>query len=730
MLFSGQLLGQCVIDLAPAYCTNADAVYLPPLHEHGVMSGAGIEGDYFFPEDLSAGEYVINYNYVFGTQKYYLRAAVGEPWGNENNINAMNAAFGEGEWALAEFETTDPELIFSPATGFVFMDGSDDGAIELNEFLIANGELIENWVMQGGKLLMNSASNETVDLNFGFGGAELVLVGTVNNVTMQNPEHPILSGPNTPVNETMIGISYGHGYIEATDFTSILAETGDPEKVVLAERNWGNGKVIVGCMTTSNWHFPTVPAFNWRVNLLVYLNNSKKHYYIRPSTAEPWDGMDNPNAMDRAFGENGWELKLFETVDPEEVFNPQTAFVFLEGGDEGGAVLNAFLSLNHELIENWVHLGGSLFINAAPNGGEDIAVGFGGIVLNYGDPASSVEVADLDFPALIGPYVPTSPTMTGYSYNHSHVVGEGITGILTETGNVENIVLAQKEWGNGHVLVGGMTNPSFHLPELEANNWRSNLIVYANNLFDGFECSDSHIVEIVDLPEITLEVDKDSICYGDEITLMAEGADLFSWNDPELVNGVTYTPLSSGENKFIVTGEDAIGCASQDSVTVFVHDEITFEATTMDEIIGGDGEIDLTVYGGVGPFIYDWNIDGTGDFDDSEDLEGLTGGTYTFTVKDTEECSIEGAISVNSQLGIDAFSDKELRVYPNPTSSVLTLQLTGAFSYVIKDANERVILIGNAVDNATLNLDIVAKGIYFVTIVLEGEQRTIKVVKQ
>ena len=50
--------------------------------------------------------------------------------------------------------------------------------------------------------------------------------------------------------------------------------------------------------------------------------------------------------------------------------------------------------------------------------------------------------------------------------------------------------------------------------------------------------------------------------------------------------------------------------------------------------VGNTGNFDLTVTGGSGDFSYDWDIDGTGDFDDPEDLVNVPLRTYTVVVKD------------------------------------------------------------------------------------------------
>ena len=51
-------------------------------------------------------------------------------------------------------------------------------------------------------------------------------------------------------------------------------------------------------------------------------------------------------------------------------------------------------------------------------------------------------------------------------------------------------------------------------------------------------------------------------------------------------------------------------------------------------ISGGGGSIDLTVSGGVMPYLYDWDIDGVGDFDDEQDLTNVDPGLYGVTITD------------------------------------------------------------------------------------------------
>lgn len=85
-----------------------------------------------------------------------------------------------------------------------------------------------------------------------------------------------------------------------------------------------------------------------------------------------------------------------------------------------------------------------------------------------------------------------------------------------------------------------------------------------------------------------------------------------------------------------------------------------------------NGEIDLTLNGGVAPFVYSWT--GPGGFTSSEeDLTGLEAGTYTVTVTDAYcgTATLEVVLENNPVNSIEEAPKFELSLYPNPTSGWL-----------------------------------------------------------
>ena len=99
----------------------------------------------------------------------YVRSTSGQPWGNDSNEQLMDQVFGQGNWDDYRYETINLGLLFAPTRRFIFMEGSDSLADELEAFLNANRIVIQNWVQTGGVLFLNSAPNEGDGMDFGFG---------------------------------------------------------------------------------------------------------------------------------------------------------------------------------------------------------------------------------------------------------------------------------------------------------------------------------------------------------------------------------------------------------------------------------------------------------------------------------------------------------------------------------------------------------------------------------
>jgi hypothetical protein len=99
-----------------------------------------------------------------------------------------------------------------------------------------------------------------------------------------------------------------------------------------------------------------------------------------------------------------------------------------------------------------------------------------------------------------------------------------------------------------------------------------------------------------------------------------------------LVDGVS-VGAASGYTFADVRGDHGISATDAGAMTLGeTHAEPSWAS---------DGTIDLTVTGGVPPYLYDWSNGAA-----SEDLAGLAGGTYTVRVVDAQGCTEDLAVTI------------------------------------------------------------------------------------
>lgn len=230
---------------------------------------------------------------------------------------------------------------------------------------------------------------------------------------------------------------------------------------------------------------------------------------------------------------------------------------------------------------------------------------------------------------------------------------------------------------------------------------------------------------------MTVTASATEICLGDEITLSATAmsGETVNW-DMGVENGVAFAPEMSGSITYTASTSDDADCLTP--VTILVNElPVTYGAVTSDEGGIGVGEIDLIVVGGVPGYEFDWNNDGTGDFDDTEDLTGLTSGTYVVVVRDDIGCeSIPQSFYVTDFASIEDQSQINVEIYPNPTADVLNVQSHGTeqLDVILLNVAGKVVMTATVMPNDILTLDLtqLEAGTYFV----QMPNKTLKVIKQ
>jgi hypothetical protein len=222
-------------------------------------------------------------------------------------------------------------------------------------------------------------------------------------------------------------------------------------------------------------------------------------------------------------------------------------------------------------------------------------------------------------------------------------------------------------------------------------------------------------------------------CVGDcdgEITLTPTGGTgsyTFDIGSGTQTSG-NFTALCDGNYSIVV--DDGAVCNETFNITISSPAAISGTTNLTHELLGNDGAIDLTVTGGTAPYNFSWT--GPSSFTaSSEDLAGLTTGTYEVTITDDNGCiTVISNIIVSSSVGISA-NEFEFSIYPNPTQKEFTLSLSDGqqVTLVLYDAIGNTVLTQHANKTTSIGVSTLAKGIYVYTITTQnGNQATGKLV--
>jgi uncharacterized repeat protein (TIGR01451 family) len=215
----------------------------------------------------------------------YVRSTAGAPWGSLANETAMNRVLGTNNWQDLRYETVNVGVLLSPVTTFIYMEGSDVDATEMETFLNANINAIQSWVSNGGSLFLNAAPNEDNGMSMGF-GVTLLYPDSTSAAAAALQTHRIFSGPFSPVGLAWTGTQFAHATVSGSGLTALITNTATGG-IVLGELPYGAGHVLFGGMTTDNYHSPQPQAANLRANIIAYLSSFSSYHFEWSSVSSP-----------------------------------------------------------------------------------------------------------------------------------------------------------------------------------------------------------------------------------------------------------------------------------------------------------------------------------------------------------------------------------------------------------------------------------------------------------
>jgi gliding motility-associated-like protein len=170
--------------------------------------------------------------------------------------------------------------------------------------------------------------------------------------------------------------------------------------------------------------------------------------------------------------------------------------------------------------------------------------------------------------------------------------------------------------------------------------------LYTVIIYDANGCSITNSTTVTEPAPITISLVKtDVLCNGDStgaIDITVNGGTpviTYVWSNAATSEDLTGIP--SGNYSVIIT--DGNSCTASASATIAQPSALVLNATTVNVGCSGgaNGSVDITVQGGVFPYTYAWSNNAT-----TEDINGLSGGTYTVSITDANGCSLTASFTI------------------------------------------------------------------------------------
>lgn len=191
-------------------------------------------------------------------------------------------------------------------------------------------------------------------------------------------------------------------------------------------------------------------------------------------TEDPWGQTMTQTAMNTVYGVGNYTLiNSYSSANPSLLFSPNNNLVFLEGGADTAANLQAFLSTNQPTILNWVASGKKLIVESAGWYGTSVSIGPGTLNLNntYTTGSFSGNLTSLGISKFV--FYPAAPSVSGSYLAHDYISLSSGELNTYATGNTDAFgtkpIVAGFKYGKGYIMLSGLTFPAAQDPS--NNNW-------------------------------------------------------------------------------------------------------------------------------------------------------------------------------------------------------------------------------------------------------------------
>ena len=186
---------------------------------------------------------------------------------------------------------------------------------------------------------------------------------------------------------------------------------------------------------------------------------------------EPWGMQGGVNGMNQVYGSGSWDRLNFSNAVASGAYGYDALYV--DGGDGQTLPFESFINANRVGLEAFVANGGSLFLNAARwDDTSPFNLGFGVNLVTGLSFTGHIAAGQSGHAVFAG----TNSSWNGSSFSHDYLTGNGLSSLIDDS--IGRSILAEMNFGAGHVMVGGLTLAFFG----EHGAWSSDTNILRNNI--------------------------------------------------------------------------------------------------------------------------------------------------------------------------------------------------------------------------------------------------------
>jgi hypothetical protein len=336
-------------------------------------------------------------------------------------------------------------------------------------------------------------------------------------------------------------------------------------------------------------------------------------------------------------------------------------------------------------------------------------------VKGTGNTSSSAQYLTWDDLAIEIPCSLNSPTMNVSATNTTVCQGQGV--------NMTALGADSYAWSTGD-------NGSNVVASLQSVGM-NNVTVVGTNTLTGCTTTVGQMINVNPSPLISVVANNDEVCAGSSVHLTAFGASTYSWSIGG--NSPVLNTIPSGNTTYSVLGSNAFGCTSTGTIAITVNPLPAIGAAADRQSLCIGESVTLTASGGVS---YQWLANSQYILLGNPIITSpASTGNYTVTGTDSKGCSSTAVVplSVDACLGINMNVANNNLVYPNPTSGMLTVQMSNASDRTIEvtDLTGRVVAsVTTSDEKVNISLGHLSRGIYNLNIHTGNTVEVVKVVKE